>query len=254
MRKRPYVFWSCIVITAVLLLAGARHWLEASPRSGAGPDAPLKKLEQAAARQAAARLAQIPPAPSSPPPQIGGFSWAEIASAYEVFHKMLAVQGLITRDKARFELAAKLLGTPNGSRLVRQVLLDPSFARAAFGDFQAEARYFSVVVLDHAARSGDLALATSTAAELGKQLAAASDGPDHGRREDLIDVTSVVAHAAGSEAFADASAPLLATLGFTNPSLPKSVRAMYIEGIFAGIWQAETIEQAQSTVERLGKP
>lgn len=253
MRKRPYVFWSWVVITAVMVLAGAQHLLESAAQDRAEPEMALKRVEQAAARQAASRLRPTPPQSPPAPGQVGGFSWQEIASAYEVFHRMLAVQGLITRDKVRHDLAAKLLETPNGSKLVRQVLLDPDFAHAAFGEFQAEARFFSVTVLEHAARDGNLALATSTAAELGARLAEANGGADHGREEDLIDITSVVARATGSQAFADDSAPLVAALGLTNPSLPKKVRGMYLRGIFDGVWRAETIEQAQTTVERLRK-
>lgn len=253
MRNRPHIFWSCIVIATLIVLAGARHRLESSAHDRAEPETAVKKLEQAAARQAAARLARLSPAPPAPRAQVGGFSWAEIASAYETFHQMLAVQGLITRDKVRQDSAAKLLATPYGSKLVRQILLDPEFARAAFGEFQAEARYLSIAVLGHAARNGDLALAASTAAELGAQLAGAKGVPDHGRDEDLIDITSMVARAVGSQAFAGNSPPLLAALGFTNPDLPTSVRGMYLRGIFDGVWQAETIEHAQTTIERLRK-
>jgi hypothetical protein len=133
---------------------------------------------------------------------------------------------------------------------VREILLNPEFARQAFGAFQAEARMYSITVLDEAARQGNVDVAITTAGELAEQLRDAGGTPDKGRAEDLIDMATVIAHNLGSQGLVDADQRVLARLGFES-DLPPAVRQLYVDGFFQGVWKAEGIRSAKATVERL---
>lgn len=244
-KKRYFVV---VPLLAAAVLVGAHH--RSSNRSSpASAPAGLAAAEQAARRQAAERLAHMAPVPM-PASGVGRFSAELLRSTEEKFRRMVAVRGLITQDDERRALAREILATPEGGELAREILLNPDFARQTFGPFQAEARMYSITVLDEAARQGNVDVAISTAGELAEQLRDAGGIPDKGRAEDLIDMASVVAHNVGSQGLIDGDQRVLARLGF-EPDLPPELRKLYFDGFFQGVWKAEGVRSAKATVERL---
>ncbi|MBC7976654.1 MAG: hypothetical protein H7138_16900 [Myxococcales bacterium] len=245
--------WRYLVPIPVL---AAIVWIGVRTQSGptpavAPPVVPgITRVEQAAQHEAANRLAQMAPPAALATGQVGTFSAEEIRAAEDTFRRMVSVRGLITQDKERQLLAQQVLATPTGSALMRAILLDPAFARGAFGAFQAEARFYAGVVLDEVARQGDVGFVVDTAASLAGQLSASAGEPDKGRSEDLVDVVSIISRHVGSQSLLRADSGLLAKLGFA-PGMPPSVRSLYVHGIFQGVWKAEGIERAQATAKQL---
>lgn len=209
----------------------------------------MQTVERAALLEAERRLTQMPP-PPAPPARVGKFTAGEVEQTEQVFRRMIAFRGLVTQEKERRALSAKLLAMPNGPELLREVLIDTDFAKKAFGEFQAEARYYSIVALEEAAREDKMDLVTSTSAELASQLATRGSPIDPGRAEDLIEVVSVIARHAGSQAFANPTSPVLAKMNFSR-RLPDEVADLYARGIFDGIWKAEGIQKAQEITKHL---
>jgi hypothetical protein len=244
-KKRTFV---AIPLLAAAAMVGVHYWTGDSGSSASAPVG-MAAAEQAARRQAAERLAQMPPVPV-PASGVGRFSAELLRSTEDKFRRMVAVRGLITQDRERRALAQEILATPEGSDLVREILLNPELARQVFGAFQAEARMYSIAVLDEAARQGNVDIAISTAGELAGQLRDAGGAPDKGRAEDLIDITTVVAHNVGSRGLVDGDLQVLSRLGF-QPDLPPALRKIYVDGFFQGVWKAEGIRSAKATVERL---
>jgi len=241
-------------LIAALVAAGvviALFVVLSAPDPGAGSPANVAGLtaaEAAAAREAKERLAHMPPAAARS--GTGKFTARTIASAEDQFRRMLAVRGLITQEKERRALAQNVLAMPDGADLVRAILLDPALARAAFGSFQAEARFYATAVLDEMARQGNLDFVVDVASDLGAQLAASAGEIDRGRAEDLRGLAGVIGKRLGSRGLADARSPVLAKLGF-GPGLARPVHELYVEGMFYGVWKAESIEQAMVAVKTL---
>jgi hypothetical protein len=254
--KRRYLV--AVLFLVAITLVVTRHWRSASESvpppasagaSGASPaSAGASAAEQAARREAASRLARMPPA--LPHAQVGKYSAEMIQSVNEAFRGMIAVRGLVIQDKERRALAHQILAMPDAAAMMREILLDPAFARSAFGDFQAESRFYAAAVLKEVARQGNLDFVSETAAGLAGQLAADGGEPDRGRAEDLMSVVAIVGESVGSEGLKDANSPALAKLGCT-PDLARSVRVLCLRGLFQGVWAADGIEQAQAMVERL---
>lgn len=243
--KRRYLVAIPLLVAIALVV---RYW----PKMAAPIPGPviggLNVAEQAARREATNRLAQMPPViPHAP---VGRFSAEMIQSVEESFRGMVAVRGLIIQDQERRALARQILAMPDGSALMREILLDPAFARSAFGDFQAEARFYAISVLKEVVRQGNVDFVVETAAVLAAQLEDVDGEPDRGRSEDLMSVVAIIGENIGSEGLQHANSPILARLGFT-PDLSKPVRALYLRGLFQGVWAAEGLEQAQAVVERL---
>lgn len=237
-----------IPVLATIVWVGVRTLSAPAPAPPVVPG--ITRVEQAARHEAASRLAQMAPAAALAKNQVGTFSAEAIRAAEDKFRRMMSVRGLITQDKERQLLAQQVLATPTGSALMREILLDPAFAKGAFGAFQAEARFYAAVVLDEVARQGDVDFVVDTAATLARQLTAAAGEPDKGRSEDLVDMVSSISRHVGSQSLLRADSPLLAKLGFA-PGMPPSVRSLYVHGIFQGVWKAEGIERAQATAKQL---
>jgi cytochrome P450 len=189
-------------------------------------------------------------APAAARARVGKFSGEMLQSAEDKFRRMIAFRGLITQDKERRSLAQDVLALPDGAELMRTILVDPAFARSAFGQFQAEARFYAITVLDEVAREGRVELVADVAAELGTQLAAVTGELDRGRADDLRGVMVVIGRSLGSRGVEDAHSPKLARLGLTA-SVPQQVRQLYLEGLLYGIWKVEPFEQAMAAVERI---
>jgi hypothetical protein len=237
-----------IVFVAVAGVAGIRYWAAGRSERASAP-AGVTAVERAARLQAAIQLAQLAPAPV-PPQGVGRFSAELLRFTEDKFRHMVAVRGLITEDRERQALAQAILASDEGEQLVREILLNPGFAREAFGAFQAEARVYSITVLGEAARQGNVDLVVSTAGELAQQLRSVEGQPDKGRAADLIDMVTIVGDSVGSSDLLDGDSQVLAKLGF-EPGLPPQVRGLYVQGLFRGVWKAEGLESAQATVERL---
>lgn len=244
--KRRYLV--AVLFLAAITLVVTRYWPKASEPVPPAASAGMNVAEQAARREAASRLARMPPA--LPHAQVGKYSAEMIQSVNEAFRGMIAVRGLVIQDKERRALAQQILAMPDATAMMREILLDPAFAKAAFGDFQAEARFYAISVLKEVARQGNLDFVNETAAGLTGQLAAAGGEPDRGRAEDLMSVVAIVGEKIGSEGLKDANSPALAKLGCT-PDLAQPVRALCLRGLFQGVWAADGIEQAQATIDRL---
>jgi cytochrome P450 len=206
--------------------------------------------QKAASREAENRLARMTPAATRA--GVGKFSGETLQSAEDRFRRMIAFRGLITQDKERSSLAQEILALPDGADLMRAILVDPAFARSAFGQFQAEARFYAITVLDEAARQGRVEIVADVAADLGKQLAAVTGELDRGRADDLRGVMVAIGRSLGSHGVEDAHSPALARAGLTA-STPQPVRQLYLEGLLYGIWKVEPFEQAMAAVERIQK-
>jgi hypothetical protein len=256
--KRRYLV--AVLLLAAITLIVTRYWSkpgDSVPQSAKAGEpglqpakAGMNVAEQAARREAANRLARMPP--TLPHGQVGKYSAETIQSVERAFRGMIAVRGLVIQDKERRALAQQVLALPDGSTLMREILLDPAFARSAFGDFQAEARFYAIPVLKEVARQGDTDFVSETASGLTSQLAAAGGEPDRGRSEDLMSIVAIVGERVGSEGLKDANAPVLAKLGCTA-ELAQPVRALCLRGLFQGVWAADGIEQAQAALARLKK-
>jgi hypothetical protein len=248
MMKRRYL----VAIPALVAIAwiGVRCWPDAGGPLARPEVNGLAIAEQAAQREAANRLANMPPPPSLASTAVGKFSAETIHSVEDKFRRMVAVRGLITEERERRSLAQAILATVDGGALVREILLDPELARAAFGSFQAEARFYAITVLDEAARQGDLDVVVDTASDLAAQLVAAGGAPDKGRSEDLTDIAVIIGANLGTQGLLDPGSQALAKIGYA-PDLPAPVRRLYIDGLFQGVWKAEGIESAQAMNRRL---
>jgi hypothetical protein len=247
MKKRRFIVTVSILTLGALLLVRCWPTSKREPVSG-HKAAAVAEIEQASRREAADRLAQMPPAPVRR--AAGKFSAETIQQVEQKFRAMNAVQGLITQEKDRRVLAQQILAMPDGAALMREILLNPGFAKTVFGDFQAESRFYAITVLDEAARQGDLDMVVSTGAELANQLTAVSGEPDPGRAEDLMGVAAVIAETTGSQGLQDGGSAMLAKLGVTSAT-SKPVRVLYLRGLFQGVWRAEGIEKAQVVLDRL---
>lgn len=244
--KRWHVLAMIVLVTIPVLLLVLRTD-DAAPPSRAVPPG-ISVAEQAARREAAQRLAQLPrPKPHA---RVGQFSPDAIQAAEEAFRGMASVRGLVIQEQERRNLAQQVLASPEGPALMRAILLEPAFARTAFGDYQAEARFYAIAVLKEAARQGDVELVAETTAGLVAQLSGVSGELDRGRSEDLMGMAAIVGETVGSGGLKDVSAPMLARLGCT-PELAKSVRVLCLRGLFQGVWAADGIEEAQAMVDRL---
>jgi hypothetical protein len=159
--KRRYLV--AVLLLAAITLIVSRDWPKAGdsvPQSAKAGEpglqpakAGMNVAEQAARREAANRLARM--SPTLPHVQVGKYSAETIQSVERAFRGMIAVRGLVIQDKERRALAQQVLALPDGSALMREILLDPAFARSAFGDFQAEARFYAIPVLKEVARQGN---------------------------------------------------------------------------------------------------
>jgi len=243
--KRRYLLTALLLVATVLLVR--RLW--SSNAEGPRPvNAGMNVAEQAARREAATRLSRM--APTLPHAQVGKYSAEMIQSVERAFRGMISVRGLVIQDQERRALAQQILAAPDGSALMREILLDPAFARSAFGDFQAEARFYAISTLKEVARQGNVDFVTDTAAALTGQLGAAGGEPDRGRGEDLMAIVAIVGENVGAEGFKDANSATLAKLGCT-PELATAVRELCLRGVHQGVWAADGIEQAQVVVKRV---
>lgn len=251
MTGRRFLVAMIVCVLAAAAVVIVQCWPDPTYRAEPVPrSAGVKAAQAAASREAENRLARI--APAATRAGVGKFSGEALQSVEDRFRRMIAFRGLITQDNERSRLAQEILALPDGTDLMRTILVDPAFARSAFGQFQAEARFYAITVLEEAARQGRVELVADVAADLGKQLAAVTGELDRGRADDLRGVMVAVGRSLGSRGVEDAHAPALARTGLTAGT-PQPVRQLYLEGLLYGIWKVEPFEQAMAAVERIQK-
>lgn len=250
MNRHRYLLAVAAAAVVIAVIVIRSQPAQIHPQPAALPAKGLSTAEQAARHEAATRLARMAPAPTRD--RVGKFSAETIQTTEQKFRQMVSVRGLITQEKERRNLAQDVLAAPDGADLMRSILLDPAFARIAFGQFQAEARFYAITVLDEMARKGNLDFVEGVAVDLAGQLAAVTGEIDRGRAEDLRGVATAIGRKLGSAGIQDVNAPGLAKLGLAQ-NMPQPVRQLYIEGLFYGVWKAESIEQAMAAVDHMQK-
>jgi hypothetical protein len=248
MSKRSYLVAVMVSVGVAIAVLVVRSGPEDAGPALAPTETGLATAQVAAGREAAVRFSRMAPAPARA--GVGKFSAQTLQTTEDKFRRMVAVRGLITQDKERAALAQQVLRMADGGELMRTILLEPGFARTAFGRFQAEARFYAIAVLDEMAQHGKLDFVVDVAADLARQLAAGSGELDAGRAEDLRGIAAVVGKSLGSRGLLDARSPVLARLGF-GAELAKPVHQLYVEGMFYGVWKAESIEHAMAAVKTL---
>jgi hypothetical protein len=142
-----------MIVCALAVVVILRGW----PGDGDSPGPTLRSAgisaaQKAASREAENRLARL--APAATRAGVGKFSGETLQSTEDKFRRMIAFRGLITQDRERRSLAQEILALPDGLDLMRSILVDPAFARSALGEFQAEARFYGITVLEEAAQQG----------------------------------------------------------------------------------------------------
>ncbi|WP_257452570.1 hypothetical protein [Archangium lipolyticum] len=210
------------------------------PATGA-PQQVLQDMEENVRVMAQERLSSMEPA--RPAENVGRFKRENVEQVRDAFREMLAYQGLFNSRRERKRLAAEVLDNPEGRDIAAQTLSDPAFAKQAFGEFQAEARYFAVEVVREATRRGDDALALSVVSGLTSELAAARGELDRGRTQDLQDLLRTFAEVKGPGAF-QSRQQLAEQLGYSR-NLPFEIRKIYIDSLVSGFWVTTDIEEAK---------
>ncbi|MDY7232921.1 hypothetical protein [Hyalangium rubrum] len=215
----------------------------ASPASPKAPDPGVEhatgipaqaraRLDGKATELAQQRLEQLPnPAVQD---SIGGFSKQDLEQVLGSYREMKAVQGLYNQRVERERHVKKILESPHGVAIASKSLTDFTFAQEAFGEFQAEARYFSIDVLKATSSQGNHEPLMSTASQLAQQfalLSADSEGFKKGRREDLYDVLTAYIDVVGEDFLSSADMKVMQQLGYT-PQLPAHVRKVYDDALF----------------------
>lgn len=215
------------------------------------PEAALRRLEAIAAETTRQRLAHMPEPP--PPPPLAGFPHEALRTSLTTYREMLAAQGLFNQQATRKQLMAQLLKSPHGVGIAAQSVREPAFARQAFGDFQAEARYFSIQVLREAALQGNEQHLLQSAGAVAQSLAAVSTGNNDlelGRSADLRELIHAYIDVKGTEAFASGDVRLMSVLGYAS-TLPANVKSIYDETLFMRLRHEYGRESASAIVGTL---
>jgi hypothetical protein len=258
--SRSKTRWAGLALAATSLLIGLA--LREHPSSApAQPPAALRpaavnpqalaRMEAQAARTASERLAQLPE--PVVPQEVGGFSREELAKVSGVFREMLAVQGLYNQRLSRERLVERVLASPQGLDIAAKTLTDPAFAREAFGEGQAEARYFSIDVLKAAARKGNEEPLLRTTDAVAQELSRSDDGVtrlDAGRSADLCDMVRAFIEVKGVDAFTDGDTRLVRAMGYT-PGISPRVKSLYDEVLFTRLRQQFGRERATAMTAAL---
>ncbi|MDC0709137.1 hypothetical protein POL68_11745 [Stigmatella sp. ncwal1] len=206
--------------------------LHAEERATGIPSSALARLGEKAAGLAQQRLEAIP----NPIVQedVGGFPQHAVEQVLGSYREMQAVQGLYNQRVERERLTAQILKSPQGLDIASKALTDFNFTREAFGEFQAEARYYSIDVLKTAASQGNAEPLVRATTHLVQQLSGLSaDAEDFkkGRREDLYDLICGFIDVVGEDFLATADAQVIQRLGYA-PGLPPHLKKVYDDALF----------------------
>lgn len=175
-----------------------------------------------------------------------GFPEETLTLAQEVFDEMWAVRGLVHTHEQRTDAARRLLASPRALELVYHTSTDPDFARKAFGEQQAEARYFSIMVMEEAARGGQQEL-LETAVAVARRGLTSAESFDPGRGEDFRGLLTAYT---GLVTPGELNAETLRTLGY-DQRLSKEVKQIYYETVFSVLWKQEGIEVAEARFKEI---
>ncbi len=196
------------------------------------PEQAFARLNEGVAGLVQQRLEKIP----NPvvPGSVGGFSQESLEKALGSYREMLAYQGLYNQKVERARLMDELLASPDGTGIAEKTLTDFAFTKEAFGELQAEARYFSIEVLKKAARQGNDEPLMRTASRLAGQLSLLGESSEdfkRGRGEDLYDLIAAYIEVVGVESLATADAKAFQRLGY-SPGLPPQIKKTYDDALF----------------------
>lgn len=196
------------------------------------PAQALARLDGKATELAQQRLEQLPnPAVQD---SIGGFSKQALEQLLGSYREMRAVQGLYNQRVERERHVKQILESPHGLAIASKALTDFAFAQEAFGEFQAEARYFSIEVLKAASSQSNQEPIASTASQLAQQLtllSADSEDFKKGRREDLYDLVTAYIDVVGEDYLSSADMTVIQQLGYTR-EMPAHLRKVYDDALF----------------------
>ncbi|WP_232293669.1 hypothetical protein [Stigmatella aurantiaca] len=206
--------------------------LRAEERTTGIPAPALARLGEKAAGLAQQRLEAIPsPAVHG---DVGGFPRHAVEQVLGSYREMQAVRGLYNQRVERERLKAQILKSPQGVDIASKALTDLAFTREAFGELQAEARYYSIDVLKTAASQGNdepLVRATNSLVQQLSGLSADAEDFKKGRGEDLYDLVCAYFDVVGEDFLASADAQVIQRLGYA-PGLPPHLKKVYDDALF----------------------
>ncbi|AKQ67125.1 hypothetical protein A176_004037 [Myxococcus hansupus] len=210
------------------------------------------RLEARAAEIAKQRLVELPP-PVAVPEFVGGFPREAVALLTESYREMLSVQGLYNQNAVRQRQVARILESRHGAEIASRAISDTAFAKEAFGDFQAESRFYSIDVLRTAAKKGDERWLLRSADALARELTLTGGGGaalDEGRSTDLRDLMHAYIDVKGVQSLANGESALLRSLGY-SPGMPAPVKRIYDDVLFLRLKALHGREQAASMTAAL---
>lgn len=196
------------------------------------PKQVVAQLEASAAESARQQLARLPnPSVNG---AVGGFSQQEVREVLSSYREMRAVQGLFNQETLRKEQMARILKVPHGVEICARALTDPQFARAAFGDLQAEARYYGSQLLKEAALKGQQQPLLDSMQSVARRLSQAHPGAevaDRGGAADLYELIDAFVDVRGTNAVASGDRQLAAVMGY-DPILSPGVKYIFRNTVF----------------------
>lgn len=172
-----------------------------------------------------------------------GFPRETVMLSQEIYDEMWTVRGLVHTQEQRADAARRLLEAPRALELVYHTATDPDFARQAYGEQQAEARFYSITVLEEAAKKNPAQqeLLKNAVAVVRRGLVS-SDTFDAGRGEDFRGLLTAYT---GLVDVNDINGETLQTLGYSD-DLSTEMKGIYYETVFSVLWKREGIEVAQA--------
>ncbi|ACY18729.1 hypothetical protein [Haliangium ochraceum] len=216
-----------------------------SRQPGATEAKPELKRTMAQLRQRAQEIAeQRDRQARMAPDETYGFPAETVTLAQEIFDEMWAVRGLVHTHEQRADAARRLMASPRALELVYHTATDPELARKLFDEQQAEARYFSILVLEEAAKDGQHDLVKQALSVVRRGLLSEYEP---GRGEDFRGLLTAYTSAVVAD---DLSADTLQTLGY-QPDMPKEMKQIYFETVFSVLWKREGIEVAEARFKEI---
>lgn len=222
---------------------------EAAGSQAAGDPVAKAEIERTMAQireRAAALAAQRDRQTRTAPEDTLGFPLETVTFAQEIFDEMWAVRGLVHTHEQRTDAAKRLLESPRALELVYHTATDPDFARKLFGEQQAEARYFSIFVLEHAAKGGQTELLEEALSVVRRGLMT-SEAFDRGRGEDFRGLLTAYTTLMDP---GELNAQSLHSLGYQE-GMSKEMKQIYFETVFSVLWKSEGIEVAEARFKEI---
>jgi hypothetical protein len=226
--------------------AAATGQAEASTNDAEPSPAEIERTMAQLRQQAEVVASQRERRARTPPADGRGFPKETLALAQKTFDEMLAARGLVSTQEQRAAAARRLLASPRALDLVYRTSTEPDFARQAFGDQQAEARYFSLVVLEEAAKDGHRERLEEALQTVRRSLLSA-EGFDVGRSEDFRGLLTAYAVTAAPD---DLNAETLKSLGYDR-GMPREMKQIYYETVFSVIWKREGLAVAETRFKEI---